>query len=350
MTVLAPAPALVDAPQAAAPVRWVVGGVAAELAVRLRASVGLIRALMLLALFLQPATWVAYAVAALLLPRGGRRLPSWSGLLALGRLGLLAVLPQALSAGGLSLDELGGPGRWIPLAGLVAAGGLVLLASAPASDVDEADCRIQVLGAAAVAAVAAGLLAGMALLPGVRWERAAGVAVAAVGGILAVTAGRHPVARAAVAPAALLAIATLLIVTSGARLQGGVGDQRLVPGRLAGDTLVVRRAAGDVVLDLRRVATPSGTLTVRATVGTGSLRILVPRHAHAEVSLHAGRGRVSAGGGEARGFDVALIAAGDPPDTVRRRDRIRVRVIASVGLGELRVERDRGESEGPGRI
>ena len=350
MTALAPAPAHVDAPQAAAPVRWIAGGLAAELAVRLRASVELIRLLLVVAFFLQPATWTAYAIAAVLIPRGGRRLPSWSGLVATGRVGLLVLLPQALSAGGLSVDEPGGPGNWIPLGALAAAGALVLLASAPSSDVDEARCRTQALGMVTVAGLAAALLGGMALAPGVRWDHVAAAAVAALGAILALTAGRSAVARAAVVPAAVLAVATLLTVASGARLQGGVGDQWLVPGRLTGDTLVVRRAAGDVVLDLRRVWTPSGALTVRATVGAGDLRIILPRHAHAEASLHTGRGTVSAADDRVRGLDVSIAAAGDPPPGAGRGKRIRVRIVAGVGIGELRVDRDRNETEGPGRI
>jgi hypothetical protein len=112
---------------------------------------------------------------------------------------------------------------------------------------------------------------------------------------------------------------------------------------------VVRRAAGDVVLDLRQVSTPSGAVTVRATVGAGDLRIILPRHAHAAASLHAGRGTVSAAGDEAHGLDVSIAAAGDPPPGVGRRKRIRVRIVAGVGIGKLRVGRD-SETEGPGRL
>jgi phage shock protein PspC (stress-responsive transcriptional regulator) len=327
---------------------WQVGGVAAELARRLRASVWFIRVLLVLALWLQPAVAFVYAAAALLVPRGASRVPRWSGLVALGRFGLLFAVFVPLSAGGLATDELAdaGPEVWLPLAALTAAGLLVLVLSGRSfAVVDEARCRRLVLDALPAAGIAAVAGATLLLAPGVRAERVLAAGVVVLGVALVVRFRAE-----AVVPALLLALAALLLASVDARLTGGVGDVRVLAPADAAGTLVVERAVGDVVVDLSQVRTPSGSLTVRASAGVGDVRVITPRKARAEAELRTGRGGVDVAGGDAHGFDVARRADGGPPGTVARPLDLTVRVEASSGVGTVRVDRAGNETAGPGRL
>jgi hypothetical protein len=345
MSAIAAAPSAV--PRAAATESWHVSGVAAELAARLRAPVWVIRTVLFVAMFLPAVPW-AYAGAALLLPRGTSRAPRWSGLVALARYGLLLAAFAPLTAGGLAMNELAEDATavWLPLAALTASGLLVLvLGGRSFAVVDESRCRRLVLGALPAAGVAAVVGATLVLAPDVRAERilAAGVVV------LGVALALRPRAEA-VLPALLLALAALLVASAGARLQGGVGDVRVVAPANAAGTLVVERAVGDVVVDLSRVRTPSGTLTVRAASGIGDVTVVTPRQASAEAELHAGRGQVYVAARGASGFDVTRRAAGDPPQSVKRPLALTVRVDASTGLGEVHVSRAGGETEAEDRL
>ena len=99
---------------------WLVGGVAAELAICLRASSGPIRALLLVAALFAPwLTIAACCLLALALPHDRRRRPGWSNIGGLLRVGAF------LSVGWFTVNwvQLDGgvfnqaPAFWIPVAG-----------------------------------------------------------------------------------------------------------------------------------------------------------------------------------------------------------------------------------------
>ena len=135
---------------------------------------------------------------------------------------------------------------------------------------------------------------------------------------------RQPVRAAAGA-------AIVFLAGSGARLQGGIGDVYTAP-RDVHYVMTVRRASGDVVIDLRHLkAEPA---VVRASVGAGHLSILLPDRADTTTSLHVGRGTLDTGAPRA---GVGL--RGAPRTRGLGARRVSLLVIADVGLGTLRSYR-----------
>ena len=128
-----------------------------------------------------------------------------------------------------------------------------------------------------------------------RWERMRARGSARGGGValaLAVARGR---ARAYVAPAVLAVVLGAGLVASGARLEGGVGDVTLRGRRRGGRSLVVRRAVGDVTVDLRQGrCRPAGDPGGVGGQGQAPRRRSEqgPRSA---VDAHVGQGRIYAG-------------------------------------------------------
>jgi phage shock protein PspC (stress-responsive transcriptional regulator) len=321
------------APGRVSPERWVVCGVAADLARILRAPVHLIRPLLLVAVFFQPSgVLVAYAVAAALLPRGQVRHPSWSAGVALGRLALLLLAPIVLTTGPISTDDLlsSGPAVWVTTGGVALAILIGVIASSPvAGQVDEARCRTLVLAALPALAIAAGCLAGMWLLPDVRWDRVLPVLVIVGGAGLAVRRG-----TAAIVPMALLAGVTLLLASAGARLQGGLGTLEV----LGVSTVEAHRAIGDVNVDLTHAIVP--VMTVNASAGIGHVRIVVPRRAIVTLDVRVGRGEIRSGW-YSRGLDQHRHATHGA--AARRRIPLRVRIVAEAGIGAVEIVHPGGD-------
>jgi hypothetical protein len=168
----------------------------------------------------------------------------------------------------------------------------------------------------------------------VRWERF--VPLAAIAGGVALLVARR---REYVAPALLALAAAVVVVASGARLEGGVGNATVQPVDPGGEPIVLRRAAGNVELDLRRVADSSAPIRVEASVGLGELRVTVPRWAHVYLDAEVGRGEVISLLREPsrQGFDRHT--AGFSPG---RPGGVRIRVVAEVGSGSLYVDRFAG--------
>ena len=209
-----------------------------------------------------------------------------------GRLGLLFGAPQVLAKQVGVNEVLAGPPRiWVPLYGLLLLGLLVLLSAdyvrgRPRTPAEE---RATVLGAAPLV-VSLAILTGVTVLStDVRWERFVPVCVVVAGTALLVGAwaGRP---RPFVTPA-VVAVAVLgTWVASGARLDGGVGDVRIAPTRVDGGALEVRRAIGDVDVDLRRTVS-SEPIVLRASVGKGTLRVALPSGTLVRVDARVGQGR-----------------------------------------------------------
>jgi phage shock protein PspC (stress-responsive transcriptional regulator) len=304
--------------------RWVISGVAAELARRLGASAAVLRAALFIAFVLEPGgVLIAYAAAAVVLPRGDRPRPGWSALVALARFGLAWTAVQASSAGLPSTALKVGPEYWLTSCG-VALGGIVLLvASAPqAGAVDESHCRRLVAGALPALALAGLLAAGMALVPDWRWERIAAVSVIALAPAVAL-------GRAHAVPAAVLAAMVVFLAGTGARLQGGIGDVRVAP-RTVHYILTVRRAFGDSTVDLRQLE--PAPAAVRASVGVGKLTVVVPEGADVTTRLRVGRGTLDTGSPR-EGIELHA----SPSIHGRGTHRFALLIVGDVGVGTLRV-------------
>jgi hypothetical protein len=115
-----------------------------------------------------------------------------------------------------------------------------------------------------------------------------------------------------------------------------VGNATVQPADPGGEPIVVRRAAGDIEIDLRRVADSSMPVRVEASVGIGDLEVTVPRWAHVYVDARVGRGEVGTLLPERirQGFDQH--AAGFSPG---RPGGVRIRIAAEVGAGSFHVDR-----------
>jgi phage shock protein PspC (stress-responsive transcriptional regulator) len=317
-------------------------GVAGGIADRLNAPVAFVRFLIVLASAWAPWTLAAYAGAALLIPARDRTRPDWDNLVGACRFGLVFAGPW-LAGPSLSIDEpMGGStGWWIASWGLLAVGAAVMLSAdyVRGRGRTRAEARATVLAGLPVAGCALVLAAGAVLVPGVRWEHAVPLAAIA-GGVALVIGGR----REYVAPALLALAAAVVVVASGARLDGGVGDMRVVPRDPSGAPIVVRRAVGDVDIDLGSLRRNAGRVEIEATVGIGDLVVRLPPGTQVVLDARVGRGSIDAWSlsrdSEIQGFDRRLFAV----DRIvgGRPRRASVRIAADVGLGTVRISQDLG--------
>jgi phage shock protein PspC (stress-responsive transcriptional regulator) len=324
---------------------WVVAGAAAAIAGRLRIRAGWVRTFLVLVSFAK--FWPVlglYALAALVVPHAGRRLPGGANLVGLLRLATVAAAVALTPV--VSLDPSGilgqGPDAWVPVGGALLAGIAVFAASgrtasaAPAGE----DRRIAAsalpgVGLAAVVAIV------VLLWPSVRADIVLSLGLVAAGAGVAALGDRLR-ATTAVVPLALLAFLAVVLVGSNTPLRGGVGDLSVAP-RGSPAALTYRRAIGNLTVNLRglRRGGPS-VVKVVASVGIGRLRILVPDAATGTVDIRIGGGtEVDSYAGLPRGgFLLHRTAAlrslgGGRPQNPDRT--VRLFITASVGRGCLEV-------------
>jgi phage shock protein PspC (stress-responsive transcriptional regulator) len=316
-------------------------GVAGGIADRLNASVGFVRVLLFLAIAWVPWSLEAYAAAALLIPPRGSDRPDWDNLIGLTRLGVVFGVPVLALSGGINIDgPFKGPvGWWVAYCGLLAAGAVALLGAdyRRGGPRTRAEARAVVLAALPVGICAVGFAAAVALVPDLRWERAAPL-VALVGAGTVIVAARRD-RLAAFLPPAMLAVAIAgLIAAADVRLEGGVGDQRVAPQPTDGRPVVVRRAVGDLNLDLRRVTRGGQDATVEASVGVGSMDVSLPRRTRVVVDARVAKGQIDPFAVDAdstQGFDRRVARSAHP----RRgsSDVPTIRLRATVGLGTIKL-------------
>ena len=333
---------------AAASGRWVLAGVAAELAARLRASPTFIRVLILIAAYLQfwP-TFGIYCVAALVLPHDGRRLPDWSNLVGLLRaLALMGVAVIGLAT--LSLDDSvfnQSPPVWIAFGGVELLLWLVVLDSRrPAQAVPAHEDRRVVLSAAPPVAAALALAAVMELFPQAPVGRLLDL-VLIVLGLLGWVQGQRLNTRVYTAACLPLGLVALLLAGGGARLAGGVGKLIATPTSVrAGHDYT--RAVGLVRLDLGRLRPGSGQRTSHwsANAGIGTVQIVVPADALTTVHVAIGSGNLSWAQlrfGHAQAFMLTRTIQITPSQAsggAALRARQRLTVDATVGRGCVEIE------------
>jgi phage shock protein PspC (stress-responsive transcriptional regulator) len=318
--------------------RRLVAGVAGGIADRLNASVVFVRIAAGLAVALVPwAVW-CYAAAALLIPARGASRPGWDNLVGLARLGLvflvpMLALPRTIDVG----DAATGPvGVWVASVGLLVAGAAALFANGyAAKSSGSASARRTVLASLPVAGCVILLLAGMLVLPDTRWEVYLPL-VALAGGAALLAAAWRGRWRAFGTPA-ILALAVCGVLTAAdARLEGGLGDFHARATATPAEPVVVRRAAGDVTIDLERRT--SGVIEI--SVGVGNVRVSVPRGTDVELAARVGRGELAARfvndpSDDLQGFDLRM----ERSFLSRARRPTRVRVVVDVGLGSVEVKR-----------
>jgi lia operon protein LiaF len=92
---------------------------------------------------------------------------------------------------------------------------------------------------------------------------------------------------------------------------------------------------GDFDLDLTRARFPEGTSAVRASIGFGDLKVIIPRNLAVRVKASAGLGDVSVLGRKDEGISPALDFQSDDYAAAATK----LDLDASAGLGEVKVIR-----------
>ncbi|MEW5720247.1 MAG: cell wall-active antibiotics response protein LiaF [Chloroflexota bacterium] len=92
---------------------------------------------------------------------------------------------------------------------------------------------------------------------------------------------------------------------------------------------------GEFDLDLSRATIPDGASAVRASLGFGDLKVIVPRDLAVRVKARAGLGDVAVFGQKDEGIAPAVDFQSDDYATAPRK----LDLEASVGLGEVKVVR-----------
>ena len=118
-------------------------------------------------------------------------------------------------------------------------------------------------------------------------------------------------------------------------VSSGVGEKIERPESVAALEPTYELGIGELDLDLGAVSLPSGTTSVDASVGVGSLVITVPRDVALEVDAHAGVGEVNVLGRRDDGVDAqkTITVAGSSPDAAV------LEVEADIGIGNIEVRR-----------
>jgi predicted membrane protein len=167
----------------------------------------------------------------------------------------------------------------------------------------------------------------------VPWDVVFPAVLIGIGVMLVVSArsgaGQVGLILAGIVLTVLLVLGTAIDIPFG----GGVGDRSVHPMGVRVEQ-EYERGIGTLTLDLTDLDLDAIEVPfdLRARVGIGELVVIVPEGAAVQVEAHAGLGSVRADGMEEAGIDAELSvpAPGAAP---------RVRLEASVGIGEVRIER-----------
>ena len=166
----------------------------------------------------------------------------------------------------------------------------------------------------------------------VPWDVVFPAALIGIGVMLVVSArsgaGQLGLIVAGIAVTVLLVLGTAIDVPFG----GGVGDRSVHPTGVRVER-EYERGIGTLTLDLTDLDFDAIDVPfdLRARVGIGELVVIVPEGADVRVEAHAGLGSVRVDGMEEAGIDAEL-SVPVPGATPR------VRLEASVGIGEVRIE------------
>lgn len=191
----------------------------------------------------------------------------------------------------------------------------------------------------ALLVVGGGWLAQAAGLTAITWPALLSAGLVGLGAALVFTARRSttklPV-LAGVVMAGVLAATTATVNLDAGVLRGGAGDRFFQPTSVAALDTEFTTAAGNLVVDLRELDLTEGTHDVRATLGVGDLRVIVPRDTAVYVRATVGMGEITIFDGErVEGFNTTRSFRDPGFDEATTRLDIRI----GAGAGEIEVER-----------
>jgi hypothetical protein len=286
---------------------------------------------------------VLYAVAIVVLPARGRRRPDWDTLIGLSRYAILLGLTWPLFGGSdVALNDIvkDRPAVWVPYLGLsLVVFTVVLGANYPrAHFADEREERQAVVAALPLLLVTGAIVLGMIAAPDVRWDRTVPLAMVVAASGLVVGVGRGSW-RPLLAPAVVAAAVAIAFCANDVRLQGGIGE-RVVTASASG-TLPehARLGVGDLTVDLSRVAPRRTPLTVRASVGLGTLKVVLPRGGRIAVDARVGGGTLDVMPHRESGFQQRVVDPDVRYGPRRHHGPARIRLVAAVGAGKIDAHR-----------
>ena len=312
----------------------VVGGVAAGLARHLGVDPILVRVAFVIITLAWGVGLLGYVALLFFVPddKGERVSPPTT----LGAILAVTVVVLACLLGFAGTDQW----AWsLPWGGLIA---LVLLAAAAvfawraADGRDDGPARLGRLTLIVVGLMFAGVLGLGAGLAAAAGAGAGAAAVVVVCGLALIVAAFRGGARWLIVPAFLVATPVALVAASDLSLEGGFGERTYRVERFASLSPLYRLGAGELRVDLRRLAAdlPSGRTVVRAKLGAGSLQIAVPADTCVAFDVKVGAGELNSLGQKSEGIDVS-----DSYDPRVSPSTPVVVIDAEVGFGEIQIHR-----------
>jgi phage shock protein PspC (stress-responsive transcriptional regulator) len=193
-----------------------------------------------------------------------------------------------------------------------------------------------------IAAVALALLVGVGLIAltgasafavAVGWGVPLGVAVIALGALLALTALRGRGARWLIPPALAIALGAGVAAASDLDLRGGIGDREYQP--LSARSIPADGydfGVGRLVVDLRHLDwREERVVHLKLHLGAGQANVFVPSRVCVAGTTHVGAGESEVVGERNSGFDVDQSVGADSTRAAR------LELDADVDVGQLRV-------------
>jgi phage shock protein PspC (stress-responsive transcriptional regulator) len=173
--------------------------------------------------------------------------------------------------------------------------------------------------------------AGVAGLVGMSLQTFLALALLGVGAVM-LLGSRWGRARGLLAVGLLLTAAATATSVTDVSFAGGMGDRTYHPTAVA-QIRPYRLGLGELTIDLSDIEL-TGTETVKARVGVGSLTVLVPSDIRVVADTHVGLGQVTAFGRSQDGSDVDEVFQ-RPADREAARE---LRLDLDAGIGEINVE------------
>lgn len=339
-------------------------GVAAGLARHLRVDPTLVRIAFVVATVIGGVGIAAYVAALLLVPEEGSDEPllhAARGGRATVVLGVILLVLGAIAA--LHAVDLGVGGHLIGPLALAGAGAYLLMRATDGSGEQRPTPTVDAAGAMPEDAPtmtaasdtpspasrpsrrATGIVAGLMLIGAgvlsavvaagvdLDWQSALAIVVLAAGGVLVAGAFYDASPWLALPPLALAA-GVAVLGAADVQLRGPVGDRSFHPATPHELPGTYRMAMGNMDIDLRDVAFPTGSTRLKVVLGIGETRIRVPDGVALRVTGHAGAGTVRLPGSEGDGTDV------DRSETLPAPGRPELVLDARVGLGDVNVVRE----------
>jgi Cell wall-active antibiotics response 4TMS YvqF len=167
----------------------------------------------------------------------------------------------------------------------------------------------------------------------VRWDLVLPGALILIGGLLIITARSAAGQSGLITVGVILTIVLLIGTAFNVPFTGGVGERTIRPTENVIDR-DVELGVGQLTFDLTAVSfeTMVGGTELRARVGVGELIVIVPDGAPIRVEARSGLGNVQVFDQEEAGVDAEISTPGPAEGSA-------ITLIATVGIGEVRVER-----------